>query len=67
MIDSPYFALVDAKGGFTIKDVPPGEYKVKVWYLDGWLERPDDTVTQDKKGDATVNVKIAELTKAKAG
>ena len=67
VIDSPYFALVDAKGGFTIKDVPPGEYKVKVWYMDGWLERPDDSVTQDKKGDATVNPKIAELTKAKAG
>lgn len=66
VIDSPYFALVDAKGGFTIKDVPPGEYKVKVWYMDGWLDRADDSVTQDKKGDATVNPKIAEL-KVKAG
>ena len=62
VLDSPYFALPDARGNFTIKDVPPGEYKVKVWYVDGadggWLDRPDDSVTQDKKGDATVNPKI---------
>lgn len=63
VVDSPYFAIPDAKGSFTIKDVPAGEYKVKVWYMDGWLDRPDDSVTQDKKGDATVNPKITAFKK----
>ena len=71
VVDSPYFAVPDSKGNFTIKDVPPGEYKVKVWYVDekgagGWIDRPDDSVTQDKKGDATVNPKIPAY-KVKAG
>jgi plastocyanin len=29
--DSPYFAVTDEKGNYTIKDVPPGTYDVKVW------------------------------------
>jgi Carboxypeptidase regulatory-like domain len=28
---NPYYAVTDAKGGFTIKDVPPGTYTLKVW------------------------------------
>jgi len=28
---SPYFAVVNDKGEFTIKDIPPGEYKVRLW------------------------------------
>ena len=29
--DTPYFAVTDDKGNFTIKDVPPGNYTVEVW------------------------------------
>jgi len=29
--DTPYFAVTDEKGSFTIKDVPPGNYTVEVW------------------------------------
>jgi plastocyanin len=29
--DTPYFAVTDAKGSYTIKDVPPGDYTVEVW------------------------------------
>ncbi len=28
---SPYFAIVDENGGFTINDIPPGEYKIRLW------------------------------------
>ncbi len=28
---NPYYAVTDAKGNFTIKDVPPGTYTLKVW------------------------------------
>lgn len=30
--DNPYAALTDASGSFTMTDVPPGEYDVKVWH-----------------------------------
>ena len=29
--DTPYFAVTDEKGNFTIKDVPAGSYTVEVW------------------------------------
>ena len=31
-LDTPYFALTDKDGNFEIKDVPPGEYTMKVWH-----------------------------------
>ena len=32
VLETPYFALTDKEGNFTIKDVPPGEYTLKVWH-----------------------------------
>jgi len=65
VVDSPYFAVPDRDGKFTIKDVPPGEYKVQIWYLDAWLDRPDDSLTMPAKGDGSVSPKLAGY-KAKA-
>ncbi len=31
VVDHPYHALTDAKGAFTIKDVPPGTYTAEIW------------------------------------
>ncbi len=44
------FAIPDASGAFELKDVPPGQYTVKVFYRDGWIERPNETITVDAKG-----------------
>jgi len=30
--DSPYYAVTDDKGAFRISDVPPGNYKVRMWH-----------------------------------
>jgi hypothetical protein len=30
--DHPFVAVTDEKGNFTIKDVPPGTYKVEIWH-----------------------------------
>ena len=30
--DHPFVAVTDEKGGFSIKDVPPGTYKVEIWH-----------------------------------
>jgi plastocyanin len=40
---NPYAAAVDAKGTYTIKDVPPGTYKLAVW--NSHLKAPEKTVT----------------------
>jgi plastocyanin len=31
-VDTPYFAVADASGRFTIRNVPPGSYAVEVWH-----------------------------------
>lgn len=30
--DHPYFALTDESGAYSLKDVPPGTYQLKVWH-----------------------------------
>lgn len=40
---NPYAAAVDAKGNYTIKDVPPGTYKLAVW--NSHLKAPEKSVT----------------------
>jgi hypothetical protein len=31
VLQNPYFAKVDKAGNYEIKNVPPGEYTLKVW------------------------------------
>ena len=44
--DHPYVAVTDAKGRFNMADVPPGTYKVKVWYERGAELKFDKTVQE---------------------
>jgi hypothetical protein len=32
VLDHPYFAVTDAEGRFTLRDVPPGDYTLAVWH-----------------------------------
>jgi len=32
VFDHPFYAVTDAKGRFTIKDVPPGKYTLEYWH-----------------------------------
>lgn len=32
VVDTPYFGVTDAKGTFTIRGVPAGEYRAEVWH-----------------------------------
>ena len=32
MVDNPYYAISDADGNFTLKDIPPGTYDVLAWH-----------------------------------
>jgi hypothetical protein len=31
VVPTPYFAVTDKDGNFTIKDVPPGQYTLRTW------------------------------------
>jgi plastocyanin len=35
VVDTPYFAVTDKQGKFSIKDVPAGTYKLQVWHESG--------------------------------
>lgn len=52
---NPYSAAVDKEGHFSIKDVPPGTYKIAVW--NSRLKAPEQTVTV--AAAQTVEVKFA--------
>ncbi len=53
VLASPYFAVTDEKGGFTIPDVKPGNYTLHVWQ-----ENQSDLVREITVGadGATVNI-----------
>lgn len=58
VVDHPYVAITDAEGRYTIPDVPPGSYKVKVWH-EGLGEVIKD-VTVTAGGSATVDLDIGK-------
>jgi hypothetical protein len=49
VLASPYFAVPDAKGEFDITNVPEGDWTVRVWFDDGWLDRPDEKISVGSK------------------
>ena len=61
VVNTQYIAYPDDSGKFEIADIPPGAYKVKIWYRDGWLERPADSVEVGAKGKTELNPKITSL------
>ena len=58
VVNTQYVGYPDDSGKFEIDGVPPGAYKVKVWYADNWLQRDDETVNVSAKGKTDVNPKI---------
>lgn len=54
-----YFARVRPDGKFEIKGVAPGTWKVRVWYVDGWVDLPPETVEVAAKKEAKLKQPIA--------
>jgi len=55
VVRDPFFAVTDADGRYTITDVPPGRYAVKVW-RSSWL--PSDR-TFDVSDAPTITLDVA--------
>lgn len=53
-----YFATVDARGRFEIKDVPEGTWKARLWYRDGWLKDVEASVEVGRKS-ATFTLSVS--------
>jgi hypothetical protein len=56
-MENPYYAITDKDGRFVINDIPPGTYKMIVWYPYIGGEK-EETVTITPKGQVRVDVKI---------
>jgi len=59
VVNTLYYAYPDEAGRFEIANLPPGNYKLKIWYGDGWLDRPDDAVEVKEKGKSEFNTKVS--------
>lgn len=58
VVNTQFIAYPDETGHFEINDIPAGNYKLKIWYRDGWIERPDDAVDVTQKGKTDFNPKV---------
>ena len=56
--EHPYYAVTDKSGKFTIKDIPPGTYKIKAWH-ESLGAKVKKKVKISAKGKASVNFSFA--------
>ncbi len=56
VVETPYFAVSETDGSYTIKNVPAGRYTLKIWHEK--LKGQDVSVDVPEKGNATVNFDI---------
>jgi len=60
IVDSPYFAVTDKDGKFTIKNVPAGKYTLTALHrkaAPGGMDKPIDVTADGAKQDFTLEVK----------
>ncbi len=55
VVPTPYFAVTDKEGGFEIKDVPAGNYKLTTWSEEG---KPTAQDVDASSGTATVELTV---------
>ncbi len=65
-VDNPYYVLTDAKGQFTIGDIPPGKYKLVVWHPQA-RSLVEQEVVIPAKGSVTANFEIQSKQGVRAG
>ena len=64
VVDNPYYAVTDENGKFSIADLPPGKYQVKIWHeYAGEVTRE---VTVSAKTETALDADLKDLLAAKA-
>lgn len=63
VLTNPYFAAVDEKGRFTIKDVPAGTYRLRAWHERVPSQVKEIVVPVDGEVEAEFALGIANLPK----
>jgi hypothetical protein len=58
VLATPYFAVPDDAGKFSIPDVKEGTYTVKIWYRDAWLDGFDGKTLEVKGSKAELALEI---------
>jgi len=64
VLDTPYFAVTDANGSFSMDSVPPGTHTVRVWHPLLGITEGQVTVAPD--GTATIDIAFQNATPAPA-
>lgn len=57
--DTPFCAVTDANGGFSIPDLPAGEYKVSVWHEKLGKAKGEVVIAEDGSCEA-IEIKMSE-------
>jgi plastocyanin len=64
VVDNPYYAVTDDNGKFSIPDLPPGKYQVKIWHE--YLGELNREVTVSAKTETALNEDLKDLLAKKA-
>jgi plastocyanin len=64
VVDNPYYAVTDENGKFSIADLPPGKYQVKIWHE--YLGEQTKEITVASKMDTALNMDLKDMLAAKA-
>jgi plastocyanin len=64
VVDNPYYAVTDENGKFSIVDLPPGKYQVKIWHE--YLGEQTKEITVAAKMDTALNMDLKDMLAAKA-
>lgn len=56
VVETPYYAVSEKDGSYTIKDVPPGKYTLKIWHQK--LKGKDAQIEVTDKGEVTADFEI---------
>ena len=59
VVDNPYYAVTDDNGKFSIADLPPGNYRVKIWHE--YLGESTRDVTVTGKTETALNMDLKDL------
>jgi plastocyanin len=63
VVDNPYYAVTDENGKFSIPELPPGKYQVKIWHE--YLGEQTKEITVAAKMDTALNMDLKDMLAAK--